>query len=190
MARRDPLHARYEPPGIPHSSVWENPHLLPRAFVVFRATVLPDDRRPGACAAHARPAHRRRRRRRAGASPPQGTAHATPPATLVRWPSARRVDHRHRFAGRRTSRPVGRPLSRLVRAPSTEHRRAPARRLCAFVASPLPAGRHAVEIRLPFSRPTADRSCRCRPLGLLGSPVGFAAIGDGARCRRHSGATF
>ena len=38
-----PLHATYEPLWDPQLGVWENPHPLPRAFVVYAADVQPDD---------------------------------------------------------------------------------------------------------------------------------------------------
>ena len=38
-----PPHAVHEPTWDPQLGVWENPHVLPRAFVVHHATVLPDD---------------------------------------------------------------------------------------------------------------------------------------------------
>lgn len=39
----DRPHAVHEPAWDPQLGVWENPHPLPRAFVVHHATVLPDD---------------------------------------------------------------------------------------------------------------------------------------------------
>jgi len=39
----DKVHATHEPSWDPQLGVWENPHVLPRAFVVHRAKVLPDD---------------------------------------------------------------------------------------------------------------------------------------------------
>ena len=38
-----PPHAVHEPAWDPRLGVWENPHPMPRAFVVHHATVLPDD---------------------------------------------------------------------------------------------------------------------------------------------------
>jgi hypothetical protein len=38
-----PPHAVHEPSWDPQLGVWENPHVLPRAYVVHHATVLPDD---------------------------------------------------------------------------------------------------------------------------------------------------
>ncbi|MCU1281982.1 MAG: hypothetical protein JWM53_5528, partial [bacterium] len=38
-----PPHAVHEPVWDPQLAVWENPRVLPRAFVVHHATVLPDD---------------------------------------------------------------------------------------------------------------------------------------------------
>ncbi|HEX6839340.1 MAG TPA: YfhO family protein, partial [Polyangia bacterium] len=38
-----PPHAVHEPTWDPQLGVWENPHVLPRAFVVHHATVLADD---------------------------------------------------------------------------------------------------------------------------------------------------
>ena len=38
-----PPHAVHEPTWDPQLGVWENPHVLPRAYVVHRATVLADD---------------------------------------------------------------------------------------------------------------------------------------------------
>ena len=39
----DKLHAVHEPTWDPQLGVWENPHVLPRAYVVHHATVLADD---------------------------------------------------------------------------------------------------------------------------------------------------
>jgi hypothetical protein len=39
-----PPHAVHEPQWDPQLGVYENPHVLPRAFVVHHATVLPDDK--------------------------------------------------------------------------------------------------------------------------------------------------
>ncbi len=160
----DPLHAKYEPRWDPLLSIWENPHPLPRAFVVFRATVVDD-----AHAVAKLPTLDPRVEAlvdAAPAIPPSGAA--LPPA-----PARLRVAERQKLII-----DVDAPAAGILVVSETHYpgwsalldgKSVPLLRAdYTFRGVAVPAGRHVVEMRF-VSRPTQ--------IGLLLSALGFVLAG-------------
>jgi hypothetical protein len=171
----DPPHARHEPDWDPRLAVYENPHPLPRAFVVYRAEVLPDD------AAQARALARLDPRRtvlldRPPEPPPVGDARPLLPARLVH------ADRHHLTLEAELPAPGVLVVSETWYpgwSAAVDGKPAPLLRAdYAFRGVALPAGRHTVEMRF-FSRPTAV-GLSLSALGLLGL-LALGAVGRGRR---------
>src|SRR5262249_42168705 len=79
----DPPHAVHEPSWDPRIALWENPHPLPRAFVVYAADVVADDEAQARALPRLDPRHRVLLDR-APEPAPSGGAHDFTPAKVTR----------------------------------------------------------------------------------------------------------
>jgi hypothetical protein len=145
-----PPHARYDPLWDPWLAVYENPRVLPRAFVVYRALVLPDDREQASALTRVDPRSTVILDREP-AVPPEGSGRPLTPARVVRA-------DRHRFAIAVEAAAPGILVVSETAYPgwtaTVDGRPVPLLRAnYAFRAVALPAGRHRVEMRFR-SRPT------------------------------------
>jgi hypothetical protein len=170
-----PPQARHEPSWDPQLRVYENPHPLPRAFVVYGAQVLPDDARQAAALARLDP-RASVLLDQAPVPPPIGDGRPWSPARLVRAERTRLVIEAEPSADgvlvvSETAYPGwsvavdGKPAP-LLRADY------------AFRGVALPAGHHVVEMRFS-SRPTR--------FGLALSALGLFGLAGLGWARRRGG---